>query len=55
MYYKIPEGVNASEYIQYKHPAFESYSLKNVRTLKEIDKRIAEIKKQNPTLLLLII
>ena len=49
MYYNIPEGVNASDYIQYKHPAFESYSLKNTRTLKEIDKRITEIKKQNPT------
>ena len=49
MYYKIPEGVNASDYIPYKHPAFESFSLKNTRTLKEIDKRITEIKKQNPT------
>ena len=38
MYDELPTGVNAGDYIKFRHPAFESHSPKNALTLGNINK-----------------
>ena len=42
MYDELPTGVNAGDYIKFRHPAFEAHSPKNATTLKDINAQIKQ-------------
>ena len=42
MYDELPTGVNAGDYIKFRHPAFEAHSPKNAATLKDINAQIKQ-------------
>ena len=42
MYDELPTGVNAGDYIKFRHPAFEAHSPKNAATLKNINAQIKQ-------------